>query len=382
MQVKAHYREGRKKPWEARWWVHRRMRTKFFATQKERDKFIRDFSKEIGAHGSEVFTFDKERMRRWQEAEAMLPEVDPVELARHWLETHRPKKKLTISEGVVRYLRELELAGRTPEYRAHTRKCLERFCAEHGERGVSSITSEEVAAFIHALPFSALSKRHYRTYLATAFKWFVGQGYAQQNPVTTVPVPKVNLEEPGILTVEETEALFRANEREDPEICGLLALGAFAGMRSSAIARVDYDELDFENRAILTPASKTKKGRRHYIEELPENLWSWLERAPQKAFKMTPRQYAHRRTQAFRRAGLLVTASEAKRGGIEPKSPPKNCLRHSFVSYHVALHRDPGKTALLVSHKNQAVLWEHYLGVAKQEGARRYFGIRPFIRRD
>jgi hypothetical protein len=59
------------------------------------------------------------------------------------------------------------------------------------------------------------------------------------------------------------------------------------------------------------------------------------------------------------------------------KAPPKNCLRHSFVSYHVAFHRDPGKTALLVSHKDQAILWDHYLGVATAEDAGRYFSLGP-----
>lgn len=132
---------------------------------------------------------------------------------------------------------------------------------------------------------------------------------------------------------------------------------------------------------------------RQFLEGLPENLWPWLERAPAAAFKMTPRQYALRRQKAFERAGLLVTKAQAKKTGAKPKSPPKfrgaqrrhdrarsepdHCLRHSFVSYHVALYRDPGRTALLVSHKDQGILWEHYLGVAKKEDAGLFFDIKP-----
>jgi hypothetical protein len=75
----------------------------------------------------------------------------------------------------------------------------------------------------------------------------------------------------------------------------------------------------------------------------------------------------------------LVTkaTAQASEGKLSPKAPPKNCLRHSFVSYHVALHRDPGKTALLVSHKDQKILWDHYLGVATKGDAGQYFGIIP-----
>lgn len=276
------------------------------------------------------------------------------------------------------YLLEMKRAGRDPEYQKHTLRALSRFAGHHGEKPLGAISSEDISEFIHGLPFQALTKRHYRTYLVSAFKWFVKQGWVQKNPAAAVATPKVKLEEPGILTVEQTQALFRANEKVDPEICGLLALNAFAGMRSSAICRLAYEEIDFKNQAILTPASKTKKGRRHFIEGLPDNLWSWLERTPAAAFKMAPRDFARRREVAFTRAGLLVTKAQAKKTGEKPKSPPKNCLRHSFVSYHVALHRDPGKTALLISHKDQAILWDHYLGVATKEDAKSFFDIWPF----
>ena len=60
--------------------------------------------------------------------------------------------------------------------------------------------------------------------------------------------------------MEETERLFRANEKIDPEVCGLMALGLFAGMRTSAIPQVEYEEIRMRQ-GILTPAKKTKKNR-------------------------------------------------------------------------------------------------------------------------
>jgi integrase len=204
-----------------------------------------------------------------------------------------------------------------------------------------------------------------------------------------VESPQVHDKEPEILTVAQTRQLFRANEKIDPEICGLLALGAFAGMRSSAISRIDYSEIDFTQRGILTPAEKTKKKRRQWIEDLPDNLWAWLRKTPPQAFEMTHRQMLHRKSQAMRRAGLLVEAYEINRINarreargealldLKPKCPPKNCLRHSFVTYHVALHRNPGKTALIVSHRDQDCLYRHYLGIAKHKDGEKYFKIFP-----
>jgi hypothetical protein len=92
---------------------------------------------------------------------------------------------------------------------------------------------------------------------------------------------------------------------------------------------------------------------------------------------------------ALKRAGLLVEADDIARENakrdrqdkelleLKPKAPPKNALRHSFVTYHVALHRNPGKTALIISHRDQDCLYRHYLGIANQKDAREYFKILP-----
>ena len=194
--------------------------------------------------------------------------------------------------------------------------------------------------------------------------------------------PKIVRNEVGIFTVEETEKLLRENETIDPEVCGLLALGLFAGMRTSAISRVAYDEINFEARGILTPAEKTKKQRRNYIENLPDNLWAWLKQTPRSAFNWSERKWKKRREIALRRAGLLINSQDIKRFAkkgkkVELKIPPHNAMRHSFVSYHVALHRNFQDTALIISHKGTNVLFEHYLGVATKANAKQYFEIYP-----
>ncbi len=380
MEIKAHFREGRGSPWEARWYVNRRPRSKFFKNRKERDAFIRTFQQEIGKHGDEVFKFDKQRLLLWQQVDEILSDVNPLDVADFWIQHHPEEGNKTLAEATAAYLTHIQRLGRDSNSLRQIRKVMERARLVIGsDKPLKAITAETANDFIHGLPMHAISKRNHRSVLHTTFTWFMERHWIELNPFASVKSPKITLEEPGILTVEETTALFHANEKEDPDICALLALGAFAGMRSSAIARVALAEIDFEKKAILTPAAKTKKNRRQYIEGLPDNLFQWLSRASKKTFDITPREFAHRRQTAFTRAGLLITKEDAKRNGTNPKAPPKNCLRHSFVSYHVALHRNPGHTALLISHKNQNILYEHYLGVATKEDAERYFSIVPKV---
>lgn len=391
MEIKRHYRPEKVKKYEARWYVEGRLKCRFFATEDERERFINQFAGQVERSGTDLLLgFEPARMRRWQEASRMAPDADPVEVMRFWIASHRPRlvpKRL--SEAVPPYLRFLESMEREPAYRKHIEAHLADFIEGIGDRPVHEITHQMVADYIARMPFKAVTKRHYKRDIGGAFAFWIEQNWSADNPAKRVRTPQVILPEPGILTIEETEALFRTNERADPEICGLLALGAFAGMRASAIAKLDYHELDFVQHGIHTPAEKTKKRRRQWIEGLPANLWKWLARTPESAFEMTHRQMLHRRSEAYKRAGLLVEADDIayenrkreERGeppvNWKPKCPPKNCLRHSFVTYHVALHRDAGKTALLVSHRDQQILFQHYLGIATQEQAERYFKIVP-----
>lgn len=326
MKIHTVYQAYRKKPFVARWYENGRMRNRFFSCEEARETFIREFSHAAGRQDLTLPTIEPHKLIRWQQAAQLAPEADPVEVFRFWLKTREKERRQSnknLSTATGEYLAAMQRMKRHPSYITHVEKALNDLRDEVGDTEVRNVTVAMLRSHLFALPYSPVTLRHRRTYLMSAFKWWIKQGWADDNPVRNIECPEVVDKEPGILTVEQTIQLFRANEKADPGICGILALGAFAGMRSSAIVRLERNELDFKNRAILTPASKTKKGRRHYIEDLPDNLWPWLERTPEGAFKMTPRQYALRRQKAFERAGLLVTKAQAKKAGAKPKAPPE-----------------------------------------------------------
>lgn len=137
---------------------------------------------------------------------------------------------------------------------------------------------------------------------------------------------------------------------------------AFAGIRFSSASVLRKEDVDFSALGIVLPAASIKTRRREYIEGLPENLWTWLRAAPEEAWTVTPRQYMAAKSDVFRLAGV---------------DNPGNVLRHSFASYHVALHGDAARTAIILCHTAQAMLWRHYKGRATKADALRYFAITP-----
>jgi len=91
------------------------------------------------------------------------------------------------------------------------------------------------------------------------------------------------------------------------------------------------------------------------------------------------RRFEHRRSEALKRAGLLVEKGQkdpTTKEPLTPKHPPHNYSRHGFVSYHIAAFDNMGLTHKLISHSGTTKeLQEHYLGAKSKAEGERYFQI-------
>ena len=112
---------------------------------------------------------------------------------------------------------------------------------------------------------------------------FLVPEYISENPVTNTNRPKMK-DEPDVtfLTKEEVASVLdnvkrKANERMvNRDLC-ILKLGFATGLRVSAIAQIDINDVDFKNSRIKV----TEKGDRDYYvligENLKEQITAWLE---------------------------------------------------------------------------------------------------------
>lgn len=382
-KITLRYCEGRKSPFQIAWSENGKRISRFFQTEDEREDFLnkKQFLSEekFGA----IMAMDEETISDVAKIEMEREDVSFRDIWEFWKKNHKGIKIISLWMACNNYLKDLKTNNKiSSAHYYHVRKILETLCDSFDERNVSDITRSELENWLKNLNYCPVTKKNYRSTVRAAWGYFERQDYIQKNIAVSLECPKIEQEEIKFLSVSEVEHLLRVNEKVDPEICGLMALGLFAGMRSSAIPRVEYNEIDFKTRGILTPASKTKKGRRNFIENLPDNLWAWLENTPQTAFGWNERKWKKRREIALRRAGLLVNGHNLRDWKLtdkpfERKIPPKNAFRHSFASYHVAWKRDFQDTALIMSHKGTDILFKHYRGNATKEDADKYFNIYP-----
>ena len=377
------YNPNRSSPFQVSWNIDGKRFSRFFRTEKERDQFATEMTPYFGEGTSEILKLDLPTVGDVISINRKRGDTTFKEIWDFWERHHKVRAVLTLFQACDKYVRDMwQKNERSKAYILHTRKILERLCDSYGDRLLETITRIELDDWIASLPFGAVTKKNHRSTIRAAWTYFERSEWIDKNVAVGLQPQKIVEREIEFLTVGETEKLLRANEIEDPEVCGLIALGLFAGMRSSAIARVEYSEIDFKAKGILTPAEKTKKGRRNYIENLPDNLWAWLEQTPKSAFGWSERKWKKRKEIAFRRAGLLLNSQDIQRlkiKGIDAKIilPPKNALRHSFATYHVAWKRNFQDTALIMSHRGTAILFNHYKGNTSKEEAEKYFNIYP-----
>lgn len=382
-KIRLKYDPKRKSPFQVEWIKDEKRHSRFFETEDEREKFVEKLSRFVVGDNEEYLSVDDTTMSDIIIMNRERGKVPVSMIWEFWKKHHKTMELRTVFKAMDEYIRSLKLEGVvSKEYIQHSCKILERFCDSFGKAYLTEITREDLETWISKIPYSPVTKKNYRSTIRAAWTYFERKEWITRNVATRLKSEPIIRGEIGILTVEETEKLLRANEKEDPEICGLMALGLFAGMRTSAIPRVEHHEINFTDKGILTPAPKTKKKRRDYLENLPDNLWAWLKQTPETAFGWCERKYKKRRRAAMRRAGLLVTIEDVRNladKGIPAKRkvPPHNCFRHSFPSYDIALHRNFQDTALKLSHKGTNILFEHYRGIAKKEDAEKYFNIYP-----
>ena len=237
---------------------------------------------------------------------------------------------------------------------------LERFAKKHAKRLVAEITTKDVNSWVFGLKNAAQSKDKHRRLLHNFFGYCVGRGYTEENPVARADKVKVLRKPPGILSTADTAALLAA---ASAEIVPALAIGFFAGLRTAEIQRLDWQQIDLRRNFIEVTAENAKSSQRRLVDITP-NLRAWLEphARPSGPVRLTEMRHHDRFDVARKTAGI---------------GWPPNACRHSYASYHLALHQDAAKTSLQLGHTNTAVLFQHYRELATREDAAAYFEIMP-----
>jgi integrase len=340
----------------------KRKRT-FFETQDAAASFVAFKNDELKRNGIEHAEFPTSiRVMPQSAVEQLRPFGKTIDdaVAHYVAFLKANEKSCTATQLVEELLKAKEADGIGERHLRDIRIRLGKFADHFNGRMIAAITQKEIDDWLRSLPFSPLTRNHYRRLAVLAFNFAMRHGYSISNPAVGAAKAKVIGEAPGILAVTETARLLEA---ATPDVLPYLAIGAFAGLRRAELERLDWSEIDFESGLIEVKANKSKTAQRRFVTIQP-NLREWLLPLRQHKGNVTPRNGFR---ESFERARAAAGITDW----------PENALRHSFASYHLAHFKNAADTALQLGHHDSRVTFAHYRELVRPKDAARFWEIKP-----
>ena len=229
---------------------------------------------------------------------------------------------------------------------------------------IADVTVADINRFLDGLKsLGPVSKNGIRRNIVTMFGFAKKQGYlhpdrktaAEQSDSFKEPEKEIEIFTPD----EMRDILLAAHAR----ILPLIAIGAFAGIRSAEVCRLNWEDIKWDRGHIEIAGKKAKTAARRIVP-LPDNLKAWL----------TPWREEN---------GPILTISDVSGAlgdtAVKAKIPGgwrQNALRHSFISYRVSLTGDVARTSLEAGNSPK-MIFRHYREIVDEEAARTWFGMTP-----
>ena len=363
-------RKDRKSIYGVEWREEGKRKCRYFETAEERDEFFRAHKSVEALEG-----FSQREWFRWCnlkdecdalgiQPEALLIHAKAVKKRSH--ESHTLEKLVNdyMDKGGVTKSRNARQGAPSEDYARHLRNTFDELQGVFGSTmELSKITHEALQEFLDGLEVGDITRKNWAMRIRQLFSLAVWKDWLAISPAIRLEYENPTPPEPGILEPEQAALLFQSIQ-DDREMAAALALQAFLGMRAINVLRLSPEDISLKERWVKIPQHKSKIKRSHILEHgIPENLWSWLNRANiVDMCNLTNRNYHWRKANAYQKAGFV---------------PPKNALRHSFASYKAALDGSTETARYLLGHETRSTIWRHYKSATYKTKAEAYFRVLP-----
>lgn len=231
-------------------------------------------------------------------------------------------------------------------------------------RRVRSMTARECERYLVTAFETPQQFRKGRAVMSGVFSTAIRNEWCDVNPVANVAVPQVQEHEVGILKPAEIETLLETAKTYEGGAC-LPAVGLmlYAGIRPHEVARLTYNEVDWEDGSITVRARHSKTGGARRVDMPPplrRLLSEFRSKAPHE--RVCPKKWPQHWAKLHARAGWSAE---------KPWQP--DILRHTFASYHLRYHRDYSALQWAMGHRDSSLLRTRYVDLRDVEDASRFW---------
>ena len=259
-------------------------------------------------------------------------------------------KPLSITDAVGSYAKVIKQRSLRPSSLKQTQLHLSQLAGQFSNQMCHKVASSQLEEWFHSRNWKRSTIDGVLAKIGPFFSWCIRENHCENNPCKAVKRPRSDDSPPSIFT-----KLLLTAFKTDPRMIPYLAIGLFAGVRPLEIQRLQQQDFTDQYIEITAANAKTRKRR---LVSLSNNLKAWLRLGGD----LPPINKPKRLSRILQKAGL-----EWK----------PDIMRHSYASYHLALHQSADKTALEMGHRDTNMLFRHYRELVTKEEAQAYWRIEP-----
>jgi integrase len=286
--------------------------------------------------------------------------------AAKFFERHQPDKLTRktvaqVAEELMRAKRARTKKGKpaSERYLSDLKSRLNRF-ANDNVVDISTLTTADVQRWLDGLSLQGQTVKNFKTVLSTLFVYAERMNYILRGSNPMAGVEKIDTDN-GEIEIFTPDEMTKLLESAPENFVPFLAIGAFAGLRSAEIERLDWSSVNLEGN--INVGTKITKTRSRRLVIVVPNLKVWLARLDKngKVWKGTSNDLQDAR------------AETVKNSGVTWKD---NGLRHSFISYRLAEINNAAQVALEAGNSEDMV-FGHYRELVTDKDAKAWFSIVP-----
>ena len=268
-------------------------------------------------------------------------------------------RHVTIPQIVEEMLLHREQDGASKAYLGQLKTTLTRFAGQF-PGPILDLSSQEIDAWLRSLKVAPITRNSMLRCIKVFFSFARSRNYLPEDRSTAAdPVRLVKdvSDDVAIFTPQQLETVLHA---APPRLVPILAIGAFCGIRVAELNRLDWSAVDLERRIIEIRAGQAKTASRRVVP-IRDNLVAWLEPLERKG-KVVKGEYLHVDVTALARALKIEW--------------PRNVLRHSFISYRIAIVKSADQVALEAGN-SPSIIFKNYRELTTEDVANQWFSILP-----
>jgi integrase len=196
-----------------------------------------------------------------------------IEAAREYAKRHPEQPTLImVADLVTEFLAEKKKQGRG----ARTLETLKSHCKRFGDAvkmNIGEVTASDVEKFVDDLKVGPRTHDNIVDSINTLVEYAKRKRYLASDYDEITRIVRLDTDDDGpieIFSLEEMQALIDA---DDDLLLAFIAIGGFAGLRSSEILRLNWTDVKFDTDCIVVQKGKVKKrGKSRRIVPMVPNL--------------------------------------------------------------------------------------------------------------